>query len=148
MSKKELRSLIKTEIAAIYLTSDDKKFLNEYKAIIHESELEDKRNQDRRWRQMKTDLAEIVLKVLEKERWGIFFKSEPMQVLPVQDSATTLYKVNEVSKDQLVESIKMQIETHTQERIDECRNQQAKNESQIDNESSNGIEKTSKDTNR
>tara|TARA_R110000824_G_scaffold284376_1_gene472671 strand:+ start:7407 stop:7871 length:465 start_codon:yes stop_codon:yes gene_type:complete len=154
MSKKELRSLIKTEITAIYLTSDDKKFLNEYQAIIHESELEEIRKQNRRWRQMKIDLAEIVLKVLEKERWGIFFKNEPMQVLPVQDSATTLYKVNEVNKDQLVESIKMQIEKNSQERIDECRNQQAKNEpqieneSQIDNESSNGIEKTSNDTNR
>ena len=97
---------------------------------------------------MKTDLAENVLKVLEKERWGIFFKSEPMQVLPVQDSATTLYKVNEVSKDQLVESIKMQIETHTQERIDECPEHQAKNKSQIDRESSDGTERISNDTNR
>ena len=148
MSKKELRSLIKTEIATVYLTSDDKKFLNEHKAIIHESELDDKRKQHRRWEQMKTDLAEIVLKVLEKERWGIFFKSEPMQVLPVQDSATTLYKVNEVSKDQLVESIKMQIETHTQERIDEYPEHQAKNEKQTDRESSDGIERTSNDTNR
>ena len=148
MSKIELKSLIKTEIETVYLTSDDKKFLNEHKAVIHESELEDKRNQDRRWRQMKTDLAEIVLKVLEKERWGIFFKSEPMQVLPVQDSATTLYKVNEVNKDQLVESIKMQIEIHTQERMNECREHQAKNESQTDSESSDGIERMSNDTNR
>ena len=132
----------------MYLTSDDKKFLDEYKAIIHESELEDKRNQDRRWRQMKTDLAEIVLKVLEKERWGIFFKSEPMQVLPVQDSATTLYKVNEVSKDQLVESIKMQIEIHTQERTNECREHQAKIESQIDSEAADGTRKMYNDTNR
>ena len=46
MSKIELRSLIKTEITTIYLTSDDKKFLNEHKAIIHESELDDKRKQN------------------------------------------------------------------------------------------------------
>ena len=148
MWNKELKSLIKTEIMTVHLTSDDKRFLDEYEALIHESELDEKRKQDRRWEEMKTDLAEIVLKVLEKERWGIFFKSEPMQVLPVQDSATTLYKVNEVSKDQLVESIKMQIETHTQERIDECPEHQAKNEKQTDRESSDGIERTSNDTNR
>ena len=148
MSNKELKSLIKTEIKTVYLTSDDKNFLDEHQAIIHESELDTKRKQDRRWEEMKSELTEIVLAVLENERWGIFFKSEPIQVLPVQDSATTLYKVNEVNRDQLVESIKVQIETHTQERIDECRNQQAKNESQTDNESSDGIERTSKDTNR
>ena len=142
-----MRSLIKTEIERVYLTSDDKKFLNEYEAIIHESELEDKRKQNRKWRQMKTDLAEIVLKVLEKERWGIFFKSEPMQSLPVQDSPTTLYKVNEVKEEMLVDAIRKQIEVNAQEREKECRENQAKNAPRIDRELSDGTEKTLNDTN-
>ena len=49
MSKTELKKLIKTELAIVQVTTDNKKFLNEYKAIIHESELEDIRKQDRRW---------------------------------------------------------------------------------------------------
>ena len=115
-------------------------------AIIHESNLEEIRTNNRRWEQMKTDIAEIVLKILEKNRWGIYFKTEPMQKLPTLDSSSTLYKVNEVSKEQLSESIKNQIEIHTQEKESEWENHQAKNQSQTDNESSSGIEKTSRDT--
>ena len=42
----KLKSYVKTEIATVYLTTDDKKFLNQYQAIIHESKLEDERNTD------------------------------------------------------------------------------------------------------
>ena len=104
----------------MYLTSDDKNFLDEHQAIIHESELDTKRKQDRRWEEMKINLTEIVLTVLKNERWGIFFKSEPMQVLPVQDEATTLYKVNEVREDVLVDAIKKQIEISVQKGENEC----------------------------
>ena len=145
MSNKELKSLIKTEIETVYLTSDDEKFLDENQAIIHESELDTKRKQDRRWEDMKIELTEIVLAVLKNERWGIFFKNEPMQVLPVQDSATTLYKVNEVKEDVLVEAIKKQVELSAEERIDECLESQTKNTSQTENKLSSGTEITSKD---
>jgi len=123
----------------VYLTSDDKNFLDEHQAIIHESELDTKRKQDRRWEEMKTDLTEIVLAVLKNESWGIFFKNEPMQVLPVQDEATTLYKVNEVREDVLVDAIKKQIEISVQKGENEC---QAKNEPQIDEKLSDGTETT------
>ena len=130
--------MIKTEIKTVYLTSDDKNFLDEHQAIIHESELDTKRKQDRRWEEMKTELTEIVLEVLINERWGIFFKNEPMQVLPVQDESTTLYKVNEVREDVLVEAIKKQIEISIQKGDDEC---QTENTSQADKKLSDGTEK-------
>ena len=47
----------------VHLTSDDKKLLDEYEALIHESELDEKRKQDRRWEEMKINLTEIVLNV-------------------------------------------------------------------------------------
>ena len=141
----ELRSLIKTEITTVYLTSDSEKFLEMDLAILHESELEEIRQQNRRWEQMKTNIAELVLEVLKKERWGIFFKSEPMQVLPVQDSETTLFKVNEVKQDQLIESIKNAMEREVQERSNECQEHQAKKELPIDKKLSNGTQTTLKD---
>ena len=95
---------------------------------------------------MKTNIAEIVLEVLQKNRWGIYFKTEPMQKLPTVDSSSTLYKVNEVSHEQLSESIKNQIEIHAQEGNSEWENHQTNNQPQIENESSNGTEKMSKDT--
>ena len=138
---KKLRNSLKKELAIIYLTSDDKKFLNEYQAIIHESELEDRRKNDRRWEQMKTNIAELVLEVLKKERWGIFFKNEPIQALPVQDN-TTLYKVNEVKEDALLDSIEQEME-----RIDEWQKHQAKEEqNQTTKESLSGMNPTLRNT--
>ena len=95
---------------------------------------------------MKTDIANIVLEVLKKNRSGIYFKSEPMQKLPVIDSSSTLFKVNEVSEDELIESIKTQIEEITSERNNEWENHQAENKSQTDNESLDGTERTLNDT--
>ena len=106
---KKLKSWIKTELVAIYLTSDRKQFLNEYEALIHECELEENRKKDRRWETMKSNIAELVCKVLKNKKWGIFFKNEPMQSLPVQDS-TTIFKVNEVKEDELINAIKEAVE--------------------------------------
>ena len=145
MSNNELKKLIKTELAIINLTTDSKKFLNEYEAIIHESELEEKRKQNRSWEEMKQNIVDMVLEVLKKNRWGIYFRNEPMQKLPVQDSLSTLYKVNEVSTDEFEQAIKSQIDTEA-ERNSECQENQAKNTLQIDNESSDGTEKMSCDT--
>ena len=145
MSKTALTKLIKTELAIVRVTTDNKKFLNEYEALIHEVALEEKRNQHRSWENMKQNIADIVLDVLRKNRWGIYFKSEPMQVLPVQDSESTLFKVNEVNVDEFEQAIKTQIDKEAERNI-KCQENQAK-DSPIDRELSNGIERMSNDIN-
>ena len=135
----KLKSWIKTELRTIYLTSDKKQYLNEYEALIHESALEENRKMNRRWEEMKTNIAELVCEVLKKKQWGIFFKNEPVQSLPVQDS-TTLYKVNEVKEDELVCAIKDTIE----ERVNEWQHQTS--QKATDSESLNGTNQTLKDT--
>lgn len=137
---RKLKGLIKTELATVFLTTDEKRYLNEDKALIHESELEKKREQDRRRKTMKTDIAEIVCNVLKEKQWGIFFKNEPIQSLPVQDS-TTLYRVNEVRDDELVHAIVQAVE----ERVNECQNHQTK-QGQTEGKSSTGIDSTSMNT--
>ena len=134
-----LKSWIKTELRTVYLTSDKKQYLNEYEALIHESALEENRKMNRRWEEMKANIAELVCEVLKKKQWGIFFKNEPVQSLPVQDS-TTLYKVNEVKEDELVCAIKETIE----ERVNEWQHQTSQN--QTDSESLNGTNQTLSDT--
>ena len=94
---------------------------------------------------MKQNIADMVLEILQKNRWGIYFKSEPMQVLPVKDSASTLFKVNEVNVDEFEQAIKMQIDKEA-ERNQECQENQAKNTLQTDNGLSSGIKTTSSDT--
>ena len=145
MSNSELKKLIKTELAIVKVTTDNRKFLSDGKALIHESCLEEIRKQQRSWEEMKQNIADIVLEVLRKNRWGIYFKSEPMQVLPVKDSASTLFKVNDVNIDEFEQAIKSQIDTEA-ERNQECQESQTENTLQIDNESSSGIERMSNDT--
>ena len=145
MSKTALTKLIKTELAIVRVTTDNKKFLNEYEALIHEVALEEKRNQHRSWENMKQNIADIVLDVLRKNRWGIYFKSEPMQVLPVQDSESTLFKVNEVNVDEFEQAIKTQIDKEA-ERNEECQGNQAK-DLPTDRELLDGTERMSNDIN-
>ena len=93
---------------------------------------------------MKQNIADMVLEVLKKNRWGIYFINEPMQKLPVQDSLSTLYKVNEVNIDEFEQAIKLQIDTEA-ERNNECQENQAENTLQTDRESLNGTERMSND---
>ena len=145
MLNRDLKSLIRRELAAVTVTTDNKRFLNEHKALIHESGLEDKRQQQRSWESMKDKIARLVLEVLEENRWGIYFKSEPMQVLPVKDSSSTLFKVNEVNLDEFEQTIKSQIDKDA-ERNRECQENQAESKLQTDRESSIGIETMLNDT--
>ena len=69
----KLKSWIRTELTTLYLTSDNKQYLNEYEALIHESALEDNRKMNRRWEEMKTNIAELVCEVLKRKQWGLFF---------------------------------------------------------------------------
>ena len=146
MSRNALIKLIKTELRIINLTSDGKNFFDINRAIIHESELEEKRITDRRWEDMKTNIAELVLQILKQNRWGIYFKSEPMQTLPVKDSANTLFKINEVKKDEFADAIKRQVEQEAQERTFEWQPNQTESQEPTDNKLSSGTNQTLEDT--
>ena len=81
MTKKNLKSTwitklkknLTTELAIVYLTSDDTRFLDEYEAVIYESSLDETETTNRRWIEMKTKIAEIVCEILKEKQWGIFF---------------------------------------------------------------------------
>ena len=123
-----------------FLTSNDKRFLNEYQAVIHESTLHEEEDKERRWDEMTIKIAELVCEILEKKQWGIFFKNEPIQALPVQDN-TTLYKVNEVRDDELLYAIECAME-----RTSEWQSHQAERKgNQTENESLDGMKTISKD---
>ena len=138
---KKLKSLLKTELGVMYLTSDGVKFTDENQAVIHESSLDEIQTTDRRWKEMKTKIAELVCQVMKEKQWGIFFKNEPVQALPVQDN-TTLYKVNEVRDDELLDAIECAME-----RINEWQSHQAEGEeNQTEKGLSSGTNQTLNDT--
>ena len=96
--KEELISKLKTELVQVYLTSDDKTFLSREEALIRELELfKDKENKDKE-NEMNNDIYNLIAKILAKNDWGLYFKGEPLQSLPIQDGCK-MFKVNDVNLD-------------------------------------------------
>ena len=93
---------------------------------------------------MKTNIAELVCEILRNKQWGIFFKHEPVQALPVQDN-TVLYKVNQVKEEELVQAIERAMEDRIQERKEEWQDNQT-NQNQTSQKLSNGTKTISDDT--
>ena len=115
---KEEKKKIKSELAIIYLTTNDKKFLNIKDAIEHQGILEKHKEKKMEEFQMIVDVKQLIAEVLRKNDWGIYFKAEPITSLPVQDNSK-IYKVNEVTIDRLMDSID---ETISEDKDDEWRN--------------------------
>ena len=91
---------------------------------------------------MKTKIAELVCDVIKEKQWGIFFKHEPMKALPVQDK-TSLYKINEVNNDELMDAVMQALE----ERMSGWQEKKVNTkEGQTDNELSIGTNQTLKNT--
>lgn len=137
-----LKSLLKTELTTTYLTNDGCRFFNEYEAVIYEYSLQQDKAKERRWIEMKTKIAELVCDVIKEKQWGIFFKHEPMKALPVQDN-TSLYKINEVNNDELMDAVMQALE----ERMSGWQEKKVNTkEGQTDNELSIGTNQTLKNT--
>ena len=87
---------------------------------------------------MTIKIAELVCRVLKEKKWGIFFKNEPIQTLPVQDS-TTIFRVNEVKDEEVTAAIISGIN----ERMSKW---ESPRPNQTENESLDGMKTTSGDT--
>ena len=84
----------------MYLTSNDEKFLSREKALIRELELlKNKDNKDKE-NEMNNNIYNLIAKILAKNDWGLYFKGEPLQSLPIQDGCK-MFKVNDVNLDAL-----------------------------------------------
>ncbi len=105
MNNLKLKQNLKTELRIITITSDGKLFIDEKNALNHEREILNHKEKETDCMKNKERIANILLNILKEHHWGLYFKNEPMQVLPVQDSETTLFKVNEVKSEELFNAI-------------------------------------------
>ena len=117
--RNKLLEMIKTEIATVYLTSNQKKFLSLNDALECESGEEVKREIIKNKEDEIMKIYELLAKVLAKNDWGIFFKGEPMEGYPTQDGMK-MYKVNEIASDRLFEAI----ESEAIQMEKECQNEE------------------------
>ena len=121
------RKGILKELDTIYITSDGRRFLKEMDALCAEAQVQQARESIRKIREKRMKLIDILLSVLGENNWGIYYKSEPMQTLNMQNDSTLL-KINEVDNDVVenavtqsieklrTEELEKSLETHTVDR--------------------------------
>ena len=59
------------------------------------------------------DTIELIMQVLKSKNWGVYYKSQPMQPLEMQDG-NALYKVNQVDEAEIEKVIEEALTCETQ----------------------------------
>ena len=80
-----LYEYIKKELETVYITSSGSKYLKEMDALCAEAQIQQARQSKQRRKDRMTKLVDILFDVLKQNNWGVFYKSEPMQSLTLQD---------------------------------------------------------------
>ena len=104
---------VKSELDFVYITSAGTRYLKEMDALCEEAAIQTIRNSKQQKQERIMDYTEVILKALSNMNWGVYYKSEPMHTLNMQDGAA-LYKVNEVDEDEIERVIKGAIEECSQ----------------------------------
>ncbi len=89
---------------AVFVKTNNKKFLSLNEALKCELELEKKRLIIKKKEKLIMKIYELLSKILTDNEWGIFFRGEPIEGFPTQDGMR-VYRVNEVSADKLFDAI-------------------------------------------
>ena len=108
-----MKPTVKSELDFVYITSAGTRYLKEMDALYEESSIQSMREFKQQKQERIMDYTEIILKALGDMNWGVYYKSEPMHTLNMQDGAA-LYKVNEVDEDEIERVIKGAIEECSQ----------------------------------
>ena len=95
-----MKPTVKSELDFVYITSAGTRYLKEMDALCEEAAIQSMREFKQQKQERIMDYTEIILKALGDMNWGVYYKSEPMHTLNMQDGAA-LYKVNEVDEDEV-----------------------------------------------
>ena len=66
---------------------------------------------------MLEDIQKILEMVIKDNNWGLYFKASPLENLPSQDGQH-IYKVNDVSNDDISNAVQIAIEKFLNEKMD------------------------------
>lgn len=125
-----LKSLLRTELRVVYVTTNEKVFLNENDAL--QCEGVEHRKKEKLWEQEKVimNIQQTILKILADNKWGIFYKGDPLESTLVQDG-NTVYRVNEVNADQIIDALRYTEKEQEKKWEDNTQENRADNESSI-----------------
>ena len=108
-----MKPTVKSELDFVYITSAGTRYLKEMDALCAEAAIQTIRTSKQQKQERIMDYTEIILKAFGNMKWGVYYQSEPMQSLTMQDGAA-LYKINEVDEDEVERVIKGVIEECSQ----------------------------------
>ena len=121
-----MKPTVKSELDFVYITSAGTRYLKKMDALCAEASIQYAKKFKQQKQERIMNYTEIILKAFGNMKWGVYYQSEPMQSLTMQDGAA-LYKINEVDEDEVERVIKGAIE--------EC--SQTKSQSSEQNENDN-----------
>ena len=104
-----MKPTVKSELDFVYITSAGTRYLKEMDALCAEGSILQAREIKQQKQERTMDYTEVILKAFGNMNWGVYYKSEPMHTLNMQDGAA-LYKINEVDEDEVERVIKGAIE--------------------------------------
>jgi len=94
----QFKDEIKTELETVYITTSGDRFLKKMDAVSCQAQIQQARDSKERRRKIIMSMVEILIRVLKENNWGVFYKSEPMQTLTLQNDSPLL-RINEVDDD-------------------------------------------------
>ena len=104
-----MKPTVKSELDFVYITSAGTRYLNRLDALCAEGSIQQAREFKQQKQERIMDYIEVMLKVFSDMNWGVYYKSEPMHTLNMQEGAA-LYKINEVDCDEVERVIERAIE--------------------------------------
>ena len=120
-----MKPTVKSELDFVYITSAGTRYLNRLDALCAEGSIQQAREFKQQKQERIMDYIEVMLKVFSDMNWGVYYKSEPMHTLSMQEGAA-LYKINEVDCDEVERAIERAIK--------ECMQTKSQNSEQNEND--------------
>ena len=105
---------IKKELESVYIDSSGTRHLDYMDARCAETQILLCRERKLKQKQRIMDITEMIMKVLESENWGVFYKNHPMRSLDTNDGGT-LYEINQVDECEIEKVIEKASTWDTQE---------------------------------
>ena len=104
-----MKPTVKSELDFVYITSAGTRYLKRLDALCAEVSIQHSREMKYKKQERIMDYTEVMLKVFSDMNWGVYYRSEPMHTLSMQEGAA-LYKINEVDEGEVERVIKGAIE--------------------------------------
>ena len=101
--------MIRSELDFVYITSAGTRYLKRLDALCAEVSIQHSKEIKYKKQERIMDYTEVMLKVFSDMNWGVYYRSEPMHTLSMQEGAA-LYKINEVDFDEVERVIERAIE--------------------------------------